>query len=139
MHLIQKQLESHSKPTQVQNRYEPDVSELLRQANSEIKVAMYKLSRCVDSGNFHKILEHGVAKELQVIEKIPLCLKIDLQRQVSPLVLQFSNIKPVVDFKVYISYHNPEPSQNNFDFEFDNQKRIVIEERRDIDKKSNQK
>ena len=66
-------------------------------------------------------------------------MKIDLQRHISPLVLQFSKIKPVVEFKVYASYQNPEPSQNDFDFEFDNQKRIVIEEKKDTEKKSSQK
>ena len=51
---------------------------LLTNANNEIKMAMYKISRCVDSGDHHIELEPGRAIELHVNERVPTSCKVSL-------------------------------------------------------------
>lgn len=40
----------------------------MRNVNTEIKMAMYKISRCVDSGAFHKLIIPNSSDEYTVTE-----------------------------------------------------------------------
>jgi hypothetical protein len=46
--------------------------------NTELGIAKYKISRCVNAGDFHKVLVDRRPEELQITECIPLCCKVDL-------------------------------------------------------------
>jgi hypothetical protein len=54
------------------------LKQMLKQANNEIKFAMYEISRCVDSGDHHKVLTPGFFFDLQVNQCIPTSCKVGL-------------------------------------------------------------
>lgn len=43
-------------------------------------MALYNISRCVDSGNYHKELQANEIGELAINEAIPTCCKIELEQ-----------------------------------------------------------
>jgi hypothetical protein len=43
---------------------EPDLSSLLQNTSTDIKMAMYTISRIVDSGDHHKLLNPGEPIEI---------------------------------------------------------------------------
>lgn len=48
-----------------------DLSHMLEQVNADIKMAQYKISRCVDDGDHHKQLLPSLPLNIQVIAGIP--------------------------------------------------------------------
>ena len=111
---------------------------MLKTANTDIKMAMYKISRCVDAGNFHKEIQAHQTEELTVTECIPLCCKIELEDHQMPLTLVFSKIPAGVELKTYVSFRNPEPSARDCDQQYFNQQKITIVEEQEP-KEKNQK
>lgn len=57
---------------------EADLSSLLKSANTEIKMAQYRISRCVDDGEQHIVLSQREPQNLQLTEKIPTSCRINL-------------------------------------------------------------
>ena len=72
------------------------------------------MSKVVDDGNFHKVLENRVPKELDVIDGIPCTCKVDLKGMQPPLVVQVK-YRSKGDLSVYGSFKNQEPNAENFD------------------------
>lgn len=91
---------------------------MLKLASTDIQIAMYKISRCIDTGNFHKELKIGQTEDLKLTEKIPCCCKVKLFGELSPLIISFSKLKPGFDLHVFTSFLNPEPSENDHDESF---------------------
>ena len=104
---------------------------MLNSTNRDIQLALYKLSRVVDTGNFHKVLENDEPVELDVLEGIPVCCVVNLKGKSPPLTL---NIKYEDDKKrtdkeiaIYGSCSNPEPDAANFDYKCNERRsRITI-------------
>ena len=51
---------------------------MLKHADNEVRKALFEISRCVDSGDFHKVMKPGPSQLYQVTQEIPLNLKISL-------------------------------------------------------------
>lgn len=114
---------------------DPDLSSLLQHTSTDIKMAMYTISRIVDSGDHHKLLNVGDPIDILICENIPSCCKIDLQNRLGPLIIRVHR-ESKHDLQIYASFKNSEPSQLEHDFCFTNQHKLVI---RDIYAKPVQK
>jgi hypothetical protein len=98
---------------------------MLRTANREIQLALYKVNRCVDTGNFHKILQNLVPMSISLVENIPVCLKVDLKGYSTPLRLTIKRTTKTGNLHVYISSKHIEPDSNNCEKQFMNQPLIT--------------
>ena len=71
-------------------------------------MALYKLSRVVDNGTFHKIIETRGENLFEVVEGVPICCKLLIRGLPPPLAISVM-YKVKGDLKVFISQRNPEP------------------------------
>ena len=55
-----------------------------------IALELFNISRVVDDGSFHKLLEPGVARQFRLVHDIPVCCKIILEGQEPPLHIKVS-------------------------------------------------
>jgi hypothetical protein len=106
---------------------EDDLSSLLKSANTEIKMAQYRISRCVDDGEQHIVLTQNEPKTLQLTEKIPTSCRINLQGLQCPLVI-YTAKKSKGDVSLYASFTNPEPSADSNEWSFWNERKVIISE-----------
>ena len=83
------------------------------------------MSKVVDNGDFHKLLENRRPVELQVIDGIPCSCKVDLRGMQPPLVVQVRYRTPG-DLHAYGSYKNQEPDAHSFDSSHEKPHKIVI-------------
>lgn len=90
---------------------------MLKSANTEIKMAMYKISRCVDSGDFHIPLKINTPIILNITENIPTNCKLALNGEQCPLFVDFIKVGRG-DLYFYASFKNYEPTESNHDFMF---------------------
>ena len=101
-----------------------DIKEELQLVQHRIALELYNISRVVDDGNFHKVLDYSTSTELKLIYDIPVCCKINLEGMVPPLHIKLSSMtnKGFKFIKVFISYKESEPMAHNCDQEFDEPK-----------------
>lgn len=65
-----------------------NIAEIMKAVNLEIGIARYKISRCVNAGDFHKVIRPNQSpEELQITECIPLCCKVELTGLDMPLLI----------------------------------------------------
>lgn len=114
---------------------EPDLQHMLRVANTEIKMAMYRIARVVDAGDYHKVLMPSQPTELTITEKIPMGCKVDLTGLQCPLIIHLS--KAPIHLTLLASFKNSEPTEDDHDFKISSLRKIVIVEK--SDPKPNQK
>lgn len=88
---------------------------MIKAVNIEMGIARYKISRCVNAGDFHKVLSPNNHEELVITECIPLCCKVELTGFEMPLTITINRREADSDIKVFVSFKNPEPSRDKCD------------------------
>lgn len=88
--------------------------EMIHQVNTELGIAKYKISRCVNAGDFHKVLVDRRPEELQITECIPLCCKVDLRGFTMPLKIKITRAGNQ-EIKIFVSFNYQEPDQEKHD------------------------
>lgn len=89
---------------------------------------MYQISRCVDAGDFHKILEQGSVTDLTLIEFIPICCKVSIAGKPCPLKISVRRFDQRAELYAFISFKNSDPTEADCDLKFFNPTYISIEE-----------
>ena len=56
-----------------------DINGKLKEVEHTIAQELFNISRVVDDGNFHIMLDNGLIKPLNLIYNIPTCCKISLE------------------------------------------------------------
>lgn len=98
-----------------------DIKEQLENVQHKIALELYNISRVVDDGNFHKVLENNSPIMLNMIYDIPVCCKINLDGQLPPLHIKLVSLKGPKSFKylkVFASYKEIEPMAGRCEMDF---------------------
>ena len=77
----------------------------MHNTNKDIQIALYRLSKIVDNGGSHHILEARKENQLEIFENIPYYCKIHIRGQDPPLALHFT-YKKEGDLEVYLGVKN---------------------------------
>ena len=64
------------------------MKEMLQKTNHDVKLALYQLSRLVDAGDFHMILQPDRSVTIELYAEIPRCFKLCLKDFEHPVVIQ---------------------------------------------------
>ena len=103
----------------IQKHSKFDIKSELEQVQHRIALEMYHISRVVDDGNFHKVLDRDSTTELKLIYDIPVCCKISLEGQMPPLHIKFHSLNNKTrHVRIYVSFKETEPMKDNCDQEF---------------------
>ena len=92
-----------------------DVYGLIKDIEHRIAWELYRISRVVDDGNFHILLEDNSVHSITLLHNIPVCCKVSLEGQQPPLHLKLSGVEKSDHFSVYGSYKDIEPSAESRD------------------------
>ena len=76
---------------------------------------LFNISRVVDDGNFHIVLESNVPRKLELISEIPVCCRIVLEGQDPPIHIRCTGIDKKDNMRVYMSYRRHEPTMEKHD------------------------
>lgn len=104
-----------------------DIKEQLQSVQHKIALELYNISRVVDNGNFHKVLEGNSIAQFKMIHDIPVCCKISLENHAPPLHFKVTQLLPNHQqqnrqsykfLKVFASYKEIEPLQGNCEMDF---------------------
>ena len=87
-----------------------DIKSQLAEVQHRIAQELFNISRVVDDGNFHVVLEGGASRELKLIHDIPTCCKISLDGQTPPLHIKVSGADKASSLNAFASYRTTEPS-----------------------------
>ena len=97
-----------------------DIIGKLKEVEHTIAQELFNISRVVDDGNFHILLENCSVKQLNLIYNIPTCCKISLEGQFPPLHIKVMGVQKQDNISCFASYRDPEPSQTSSDMQFYN-------------------
>lgn len=82
---------------------EHDIQKILQTTNKEIQLAKYKISRVVDDGSHHIVLENRVMREFNILDEIPILCRITLKGMEPPLTITLIQTAKS-DLTIYGSY-----------------------------------
>ena len=88
---------------------------MLKDIEHRIAWEMYRISRVIDTGNFHVLLEHNMTQYVNMLYEIPVCCKINLEGQEPPLHIKITGYEKDDHFVVYTSYKDIEPTAESLD------------------------
>lgn len=69
-----------------------DVKQQLQDVEHKIALELFNISRVVDDGNFHIVLDNNTATTLKLIHEIPVCCKVSLEGQQPPLHIKVTGM-----------------------------------------------
>jgi len=92
-----------------------DIKSQLAEVQHKIAQELFNISRVVDDGNFHTVLDSGATRELKLVHDIPTCCKISLDGQTPPLHIKVSGAEKASSLNAFASYRATEPSVGNSD------------------------
>ena len=95
----------------------------------QIAMELFNISKVVDDGNFHIVLEKGSERTLSLGKEIPVCCKINLEGLSPPLNIRVTfneKERKNNNLTVYASYKEIEPSEEKHDVAWVPLKRQVI-------------
>ena len=87
-----------------------DIKGKLAEVEHTIAQELFNISRVIDDGNFHIVLDSGSSHQLSLIYNIPTCCKISLEGQDPPLHIKVNNVQKQDNISCFSSYREHQPS-----------------------------
>jgi len=66
---------------------------MLNQTHSLLQKTRYSLSKVVDNGDFHRVIEIRHDQSFALMADIPVCCRVNLNNSLPPLILSFVGSK----------------------------------------------
>ena len=96
------------------NKKNQDTTVALAKVKNQIAREMFNLSKVVDDGKFHIVLEKGIQREMELNFGIPVCCKLILEKLTPPLDIKVSSTMGT-NLSIFASFTAAEPTAENND------------------------